>query len=90
MKTYNYGDMIAITWVDSCAAGSVWNNSDQYDYEDHDRCMIIVSIGFFVKKTAQSIYISQSQDVCEENKVGNLFAIPNRMITGIKELKAGK
>jgi hypothetical protein len=88
----NKYDKVEIWWVDSSRDSGTWTIETTFDYDNHDKSMMFISVGYFLRKTEVAVYLTMShrdRDTDGDCMMGP-FSIPNVAITKIKKCREDK
>lgn len=86
------GWIIEVEWIDSCSVSGTWVFCETFNFNEHERGMKFISVGYFVNETQEALFICQSSRIdanCGGRTFGHIFSIPRRAITKTKILLRG-
>ena len=71
---------VQVKWHDSTIDSSGWVDIDDYDFDAHEKTMVMKTIGYCIKSTDKTLFLAQS---IGNNKAASVVAIPSGCIVSI-------
>lgn len=75
---------VQVKWYDSTMDTSGWVDIDEYDFDTHEKTMVMKTIGYCIKSTDKALFLAQS---IGNNKAASIIAIPSGCIRSIIKVK---
>lgn len=87
MRSMKMLERIEIKWDDALDTDG-WNFLDEFDFKAHEEDMRHSTIGYFLKKTENALFICQTCEVNLREKpcVHGIFSIPFHCIVSVRKI----
>lgn len=75
---------VQVKWYDSTMDTSGWVDIDDYDFDAHEKTMVMKTVGYCIKATDKALFLAQS---IGNDKAASVISIPSGCIKSIIKIK---